>query len=91
MTVTVWPPAVGPLSGLSDAVIGTGAYVYVAGDELPPPAVTTTSTGPLTCAGVTAVRVVSFTTVTSVAGSPPKLTVVPGVNPVPVMVTVWPP
>ena len=54
---------------------------------------TTTSTAkePLAYAGVTAVKLVALLTVTLVAGSPPKLTVVVGVKPLPVSVTKLPP
>ena len=69
--------------------VGTDTYVYDAGAELPPVVVvTTTPTGPAVCAGVTAVSEVALATVTPVAGSPSKLTVVPVVKPVPVIVTV---
>ena len=50
--------------------------------------VTTTSTGPAACAGVTAVSNVALSTVTSVAATPSKVTVVPVAKPVPVIVTV---
>ena len=52
---------------------------------------TTTSTVPAECAGVVAVIDVLFITVTPVAGVPPRLTVAPARNPVPVMVTAVPP
>ena len=53
--------------------------------------VTITFTAPAACAGVVAVIVVLFTTVTPVAGVPPTLTVAPAKNPVPVIVTAVPP
>ena len=68
--------------------VGAATYVYANGAELPPAVVTTTPAGPARCAGVTAVSEVALATVTPVAGSPSKLTVVPVVKPVPVIVTV---
>ena len=53
--------------------------------------VTTTLTAPAACAAVVAVIDVLFTTVTPVAAVPPRLTVAPAKNPVPVMVTGVPP
>src|ERR1700729_3535375 len=58
--------------------------------EVPPSAVTTTSTVPAACAGVLALISVSDSTSTSVA-SPPSLTFAPSVNPVPVITTFVPP
>ena len=46
---------------------------------------------PLTYAGVVAVKVVEFTTLTFVAATLPIVTVVPGVKPVPVKVIDVPP
>ena len=57
----------------------------------PPGFVTTTLTEPLACAGVVALIDVLPTTVTLVAGVPPKLTVAPEANPVPEIETVVPP
>ena len=53
--------------------------------------VTITFTGPAACAAVVAVIDVLFTTVTPVAGVPPRLTVAPARNPVPAMDTGVPP
>ena len=53
--------------------------------------VTTTLTAPAAWAGVVAVMEVALTTFTPVAAVPPKLTVAPDKNPVPVMVTAVPP
>jgi hypothetical protein len=53
--------------------------------------VTVTSTVPAACAGVMAVIDVLFITVTPVACVPPRLTVAPARNPVPVIVTAVPP
>jgi hypothetical protein len=52
---------------------------------------TTTFTAPAPCAGVVAVMVVLLPTLTPVAAIPPKLTVAPARNPVPVIVTGVPP
>ena len=57
----------------------------------PPGFVTTTLTEPLACAGVVALIDVLPTTVTLVAGVPPKLTVAPEANPVPEIETPVPP
>ena len=53
--------------------------------------VTVTPTAPAACAGVVAVIVVAFTTVTPVALVPPTLTVAPALNPVPLIVIAVPP
>ena len=60
---------------------------------MPLPVLTTTTAGPTAPGGVTAVSdVPPGLTVTSVAGTPSKVTPVsPGTRPVPVIVTVWPP
>ena len=59
--------------------------------DVPPTLVTVTSTLPAACAGAVAVIDVAELTVTLVAATPPKLTVSPAVNPVPVIVTDVPP
>ena len=53
--------------------------------------VTTTFTAPAVCAAVVAVIEVLLTTATLVDAVPPKLTLAPDRNPVPVMVTAVPP
>jgi hypothetical protein len=53
--------------------------------------VTVTLTAPAACAGVVAVIVVAFTTVTPVALVPPRVTVAPLTKPVPLIVTLVPP
>ena len=58
---------------------------------VPPGVVTLTTTFPSACAGTVAVIVVSLTTVNAVALTPPKVTAVAPVNPVPVRVTPMPP
>ena len=68
------------------------AYVYAAVAVADVPAsATTTSTVPATCAVVMQVIFVEETTVTGAQAAPPSTTVVPDVNPVPVMLTVVPP
>ena len=52
---------------------------------------TTTVTVPAACAGVVAVIEVLLTTFTFVAAVPPRVTVAPARNPVPLMVTAVPP
>jgi hypothetical protein len=56
-----------------------------------PLTVTVTVTAPAACAGVVAVIVVLFTTVTLVAAVPPNVTVAPAAKFVPVIVTAVPP
>ena len=58
---------------------------------VPKAVVTSTLAVPALPAGVVAVMVVAFTTVTAVAAMPPIETAVAPVNPVPVMVTDCPP
>jgi len=53
--------------------------------------VTTTFTAPAACAGVVAVIVVAFATVTFVAAVPPNVTVAPATKFVPTTVTAVPP
>ena len=53
--------------------------------------VTTTSTAPVERAGVVAVIDVALAAVTPVAAVPPKVTVAPDANPVPMIVTAVPP
>src|SRR3989442_6884986 len=53
--------------------------------------VTVMFTAPAACAGVVAVIVMLFTTLTPVAALPPRLTVAPGAKLVPVIVTAVPP
>src|SRR5690349_16474111 len=78
--VTELLPAVAPALGLTDVTVGSArseklntSFALVA--DGPPGVVTTTSTSPATCAGVTAVIVVAFWTVKLAAEVPPKLTV----------------
>jgi len=59
--------------------------------ELAPALATVTFTAPADSAGATAVIEVAELTVTLVAATLPKLTVLPDANPVPVMVTEVPP
>ena len=58
---------------------------------MPPGVVTTTSTGPAACAGVTTVASVAETTTRPVPAVPPNETCIPARRFVPVSVTVWPP
>jgi hypothetical protein len=93
--VTIVPPKFGPLVGAIAVTAGAAATLNVnwsAADvgEVPAGVVTVTFSVPVP-AGLTAVTVVSFTTVTSVAGVVPKSTAVAPVNELPVIVTVVPP
>ena len=81
VTVTVSPPAVGPLLGLTCVIVGMNlkrSALLVALD--PPAVVTATSTVAARCAGDTAVIDVGELTVTLAAGVEPKLTVVFGLK-----------
>jgi len=75
--VTVVPPAVAPELGVRDTYVGAAVYVkllvFVA---VPAGAVTTTSTVPAACAGVTAVICVAESTVYEAAATPPNVTAV---------------
>ena len=83
MIVTVVPPAAGPLVGLRAVTAGAASELNWSAAEVadvPAGVVTVTSTVPVP-AGLTAVTVVAFTTVTSVAGVVPKSTAVAPVSP----------
>lgn len=93
--VTTVPPTVGPLLGLTPLMLGGGGVVYV--KALASVAlcasglVTMTETVPAACAGVVAVRLVPFVTVTFVASVPPMRTLAPATKLLPVIVTEVPP
>src|SRR3989442_4532588 len=96
LIVIAVPPLVGPEVGLTPVTVGGGGAMYmnwsaalVALDW--PPAVTITSTGPATCAGVVALICVALTTLTLVAGVPPTVTVALASKFVPVIVIAVPP
>src|SRR5277367_1942575 len=91
--VTAVPPATGPLAGDTLVTVGRTTYVYpfVRLPLCPTELVTVTVTAPALPAGVTAVIVVAFTTVTPVAAVLPKVTVAPAAKFVPVIVTDVPP
>ena len=90
--VTPVPPAAGPLFGDTLVTVGITAYVYpLVRLPLWPPTVTVTVTAPALPAGVVAVIVVLFTTLTFVAAVPPNVTVAPEAKFVPVIVTAVPP
>ena len=92
--VTAVPPAVGPDGGATLSTVGAGARYVNALAFVPLCAsllVTVTLTAPAACAGVVAVIVVAFTTVTPVAAVVSIVTVAPAAKPVPVIVTAVPP
>jgi hypothetical protein len=65
VTVTVVPPASGPVAGVTPVTVGTGSYVYWSAAEValvPPGVVTVISTVPVP-AGETVVILVAETTV----------------------------
>src|SRR5439155_866517 len=92
--VTPVPPAVEPDGGAMEVTVGAGpAYVkpLVNVAACVSGLVTVTFAAPAACAGVVAVIVVAFVTLTLVAAVPPMLTVAPVTKFVPVIVTVVPP
>jgi hypothetical protein len=91
--VTAVPPEVDPVFGDTLLTVGIGIYVYpfVRLPLCPPELVTVTVTAPALPAGVVAVIVVPFTTVTFVAATVPNVTVAPATKFVPVIVTAVPP
>lgn len=91
--VTAVPPDVVPLLGDTLLTEGDSTYVYPV-VRLPlrfPVFVTVTVTAPTLPAGVVAVMVVAFTTVTPVAAVLPNVTEAPVAKFVPVIVTAVPP
>ncbi len=98
LTVTEVPPAVDPEVGLTPVTVGAGGVVKVnwsAGEltaEVPPAAVTVTSTAPADSAGeVTVSEVPAPFTTTLVPATVPNFTAVTPVKLVPVTVTEVPP
>jgi hypothetical protein len=98
VTVTDVPPAAEPAAGETPVTVGTmGAAVKVnwsAGvttADCPIGVVTRTFVVAAACAGETATMLVSEFTVTPDAATPPKVTAVAPVKPVPVIVTDVPP
>jgi hypothetical protein len=91
--VTAVPPAVVPLVGVREVTVGAGVtYVNsVLAALLPAGVVTTTLAVPADPAGVVAVMDVELITDTFVAATPPNVTPVAPVKPVPVIVTAVPP
>lgn len=92
--VTVFPPAVGPAFGLRLLTVGA-PKAYLSPDDaalVPPGVVTLTSTVPWACAGATALTWLEETKVTELDAVDPKWAPSPDTtNPVPLMVTVFPP
>jgi hypothetical protein len=90
--VTVSPPALEPLLGLTPLIVGVNVKRSAVEMAVVPPAVVAlTSTTPAGCAGDTAVSDVGELTVTLAAGVVPKLTAVVAVKFAPVIVTAVPP
>ena len=92
--VIVVPPSVGPLGGVTLAMVGSPIVLYVnAAVAVTEPPVATTSTfcAPIVPEGVVAVSVVEFTTVKPVAGTPPMVTLLAPVKLVPTIVNEVPP
>ena len=92
LTVTVVPPAVDPVFGVSFVIVGV--YANSSADEMmlvPLGVVTVTATIPAVPAGLTAVIEVADFTATPVALSEPNFTAVTSERFVPVMVTFVPP
>src|ERR1700676_4126950 len=97
VTVTLVPPAVGPVFGLTPVTVGTGGAVKVnwsdgaLTSEVPPGVVTKTSTVAAASAGEMIVMEVAELTTRPVPAVVPNFTVVAPVKPVPVTVTLVPP
>ena len=93
VTVTVVPPEVGPDEGLTTVTVGAATYVYLSlmdVADVPPAALTVTSTVPVPV-GALAVICVALFTMKVVAGFEPKATALTAVKLVPVIVTEVPP
>ena len=92
--VTIVPPETEPEFGETLLITGAVVEMYVKPAGRVPVKLsglaTTTSTLPTACAGVVAVIVLVLTTVTFVAGTPPKVTVAPPAKFAPEMV-IWVP
>lgn len=90
--VTVVPPAIGPLDGDTDVIVGASTKVnppvLVA---VPPAPVKITFTAPAACAGVTTVMEVALELTIDVPAVPSNVTEDAAVKLVPVIVTVVPP
>src|SRR2546425_3863650 len=94
VTVTLAPPSVEPLAGVTELAAGGATYVNRSpgfGALDCPPTVTMTSATPAGCAGVVALICVALTTLTPVATDPPTVAVAPAAKPVPVIVIGVPP
>src|SRR2546422_68220 len=94
VSVTLAPPRVEPLAGVTELAAGGATYVnrspgFAALDC--PLTVTMTSATPAGCAGVVALICVALTTLTPVAALPPTVTVAVASKLVPVMVIAVPP
>lgn len=92
--VIVVPPSVGPLGGVTLAMVGSPIVLYVnaaAAVAEPLGVVTTTSFAPTVPEGVVAVSVVEFTTVKPVTAAPPMVTLLAPVKLVPTIVNEVPP
>ena len=94
--MTAVPPAMGPLLGTAPLTVGGGGVVAYVNPARERPAwvsalVTTTLIGASRVAGVVAVMVVPFTTVTPVAAVPAEAHGRAEANPVPDTVTLVPP
>jgi len=86
------PPAVEPVAGETEEIVGGAKYVNaLAKLAVPPGVVTATLFAPTVPAGVTAVTLVDETTTTLVAATPPTVTLVAPVKSQPVIVIGVPP
>jgi len=92
LIVMLVPPAVVPLDGVIDVIVGNGAVYVNAPGKVPVPfaVVTATSTAPAACTPVVAVIEVAEL-LTTVAATPPIVTAVALSKFVPVIVTLVPP
>lgn len=92
VTVTVVPPAIGPLDGDIEAIVGASTNVKAeSADTAPPAVVIVTAKVPAILPGVTTVTEVALTLEIEVPAVPPNVTADVPVKLVPVIVTVVPP
>ena len=89
--VTVVVPELGPVTGLNEVIVGTGAtklYFVLLAVAVPPAVVTLTDTVPAAWGLVMALMVVGLVTVKLLAVVVPNFTELAAKRPVPVIVTV---
>jgi hypothetical protein len=94
VTVTVLPPTVAPLGGLTAVTVGSGSYTNTPDapvTDVPPGVVTATLTEPAGSGGLVTLNDAPVTPVTPVAAVAPNATPAPATKAVPLTVTLVPP